>query len=184
MTLANAHHLGRIGHFAEMAVAQGLVSMHFVNVLSRPVVAPWGGGDGRLAPTRAALVCRWQGRAPFVLDFATSRVAQGKMRVAHNEGGRSSPGYADRRAWAPHHRPRRGRGAAIQRPVRRPDGVWRAQGLWHGRGLRAAGRRADRRRHLAPAGRQLLWSGSAPAVLNGMLTILIDPAEGWAHAGA
>src|SRR3954464_10865465 len=39
-TLANAHHLGRIGHFAEMATAKGLVSMHFVNVLSRPVVAP------------------------------------------------------------------------------------------------------------------------------------------------
>ena len=27
MTLAEAHHLGRIGHFAEMAVAQGLVTM-------------------------------------------------------------------------------------------------------------------------------------------------------------
>src|SRR3954463_6651843 len=34
MTLANAHHLGRIGHFAEMAVARGLVSIHFVNVQS------------------------------------------------------------------------------------------------------------------------------------------------------
>ena len=47
MTLRNAHHLGRIGHFAEMAVAQGLVALHFVNVLSRAVVAPWGGADGR-----------------------------------------------------------------------------------------------------------------------------------------
>src|SRR3954471_4101900 len=47
MTLGQAHHLGRIGHFAEMAVAQGLVSVHFVNVLSRPTVAPWGGADGR-----------------------------------------------------------------------------------------------------------------------------------------
>ena len=46
MALAESHHLGRIGHFAEMAVAEGLVSLHFVNVLSRPVVAPWGGGDG------------------------------------------------------------------------------------------------------------------------------------------
>src|SRR3954465_4180393 len=27
MALANAHHLGRIGHFAEMAVARGLVSI-------------------------------------------------------------------------------------------------------------------------------------------------------------
>jgi uncharacterized oxidoreductase len=28
-----------------------------------------------------------------VLDFATSRVAQGKMRVAHNEGRKVEPGY-------------------------------------------------------------------------------------------
>ena len=43
MTLAHAHHLGRIGHFSEMAVARGLIALHFVNVISRPVVAPWGG---------------------------------------------------------------------------------------------------------------------------------------------
>jgi uncharacterized oxidoreductase len=92
MTLANAHHLGRIGHFAEMAVAQGLVSMHFVNVLSRPVVAPWGGADGRFGTNPCCIGMPLKGRAPFVLDFATSRVAQGKMRVAHNEGNRSQPG--------------------------------------------------------------------------------------------
>jgi len=32
LALGNAHHIGRIGHWAEMAVAQGLVSIHFVNV--------------------------------------------------------------------------------------------------------------------------------------------------------
>jgi hydroxycarboxylate dehydrogenase B len=40
MTLSNSHHLGRIGHWAEMATAAGLVSMHFVNVMARPAVAP------------------------------------------------------------------------------------------------------------------------------------------------
>ena len=67
--------------------AQGLVSIHFVNVLSRPVVAPCGGGDGTLRH-QPVLRRRAAGRArePFVLDFATSRVAQGKMRVAHNKG--------------------------------------------------------------------------------------------------
>ncbi|MEY2801919.1 MAG: hypothetical protein RL513_1504, partial [Pseudomonadota bacterium] len=43
MTLAQAHHLGRIGHWAEMAVEAGLVSLHFVNVAANPAVAPWGG---------------------------------------------------------------------------------------------------------------------------------------------
>src|SRR5205085_7154375 len=93
MALANAHHLGRIGHFAEMAVERGLVAIHFVNVQSRPVVAPWGGGDGRYGTNPFTVGIPLAGRAPFVLDFATSRVAQGKMRVAHNEGRQVDPGY-------------------------------------------------------------------------------------------
>jgi hydroxycarboxylate dehydrogenase B len=93
MTLGQAHHLGRIGHWAEMAVAQGLVSIHFVNVLSRPVVAPWGGADGRYGTNPCCIGVPIEGREPFILDFATSRVAQGKMRVAHNEGRQVEPGY-------------------------------------------------------------------------------------------
>jgi hydroxycarboxylate dehydrogenase B len=92
MALARAHHLGRIGHFAEMAVDHGLVSLHFVNVLSRPVVAPWGGADGRFGTNPCCIGVPLAGREPFVLDFATSRVAQGKMRVAHNKGERVPEG--------------------------------------------------------------------------------------------
>ena len=47
MALGNAHHLGRIGAWAEQAVAAGLVSLHFVNVISRGIVAPYGGSDAR-----------------------------------------------------------------------------------------------------------------------------------------
>ena len=72
MTLGNAHHLGRIVHFAEMAVAQGLVSLHFVNVLSRPVVAPFGGADGRYGTNPCCIGVPLKGREPFMLDFATS----------------------------------------------------------------------------------------------------------------
>jgi uncharacterized oxidoreductase len=98
VALGNAHHLGRIGHFAEMAVAEGLVSLHFVNVLARPIVAAWGGGDGRYGtnPCCIGVPIGLQGtdqREPFVLDFATSRVAQGKMRVAHNKGEKVPDGY-------------------------------------------------------------------------------------------
>ncbi len=93
VALSRSHHLGRIGHFAEMAVAQGLVSVHFVNVLSRPVVAPFGGGDGRFGTNPCCIGVPIGNRAPFVLDFATSRVAQGKMRVAHNKGEQVPPGY-------------------------------------------------------------------------------------------
>jgi len=65
MTLGNAHHLGRIGQFAEMAVAQGLVSLHFVNVLSRPVVAPFGGADGRYGTNPCCIGVPLKGRELF-----------------------------------------------------------------------------------------------------------------------
>ena len=47
VALGNAHHLGRIGAWAETAAAAGLVSLHFVNVISRAIVAPHGGADAR-----------------------------------------------------------------------------------------------------------------------------------------
>jgi uncharacterized oxidoreductase len=87
VALGNAHHLGRIGAWAEQAAAAGLVSMHFVNVISRPIVAPFGGADARLGTNPfCAGVPLPGGRPPVILDFATSTIAQGKTRVAHNKG--------------------------------------------------------------------------------------------------
>jgi len=93
VSLSRAHHLGRIGHFAEMAAAEGLVSIHLVNVISAPVVAVWGGGIGRHGTNPFCIGVPITHREPFILDFATSRSAQGKMRVAHNTGKQVSPGF-------------------------------------------------------------------------------------------
>ncbi|MBW8906815.1 MAG: malate/lactate/ureidoglycolate dehydrogenase [Betaproteobacteria bacterium] len=86
MTLGNSHHLGRIGHWAEMAVAEGFVSIHFVNVISHARVAPYAGRDARFGTNPCTIGVPLPGEPPFVLDFATSAVAQGKLRVAHNKG--------------------------------------------------------------------------------------------------
>jgi hydroxycarboxylate dehydrogenase B len=86
MTLGNSHHLGRIGHWAEMAVAEGFISIHFVNVISHARVAPYGGRDARFGTNPCCIGVPLPGEAPFLLDFATSAVAQGKLRVAHNKG--------------------------------------------------------------------------------------------------
>jgi hydroxycarboxylate dehydrogenase B len=86
MALGNAHHLGRIGHWAEMAVAEGFVSIHFVNVISHARVAPYGGRDARFGTNPCCIAVPMPGEPPFVLDYATSAVAQGKLRVAHNKG--------------------------------------------------------------------------------------------------
>jgi uncharacterized oxidoreductase len=92
MTLGNSHHLGRIGAWAEMAVAAGFVSIHFVNVISHARVAPYGGRDARFGTNPCCIGVPLPGEPPFVLDYATSAVAQGKMRVAHNKGEKVPPG--------------------------------------------------------------------------------------------
>ena len=84
--LAHSHHLGRIGHWAEQCAADGLVSIHFVNVLSRPIVAPFGGRDARFGTNPFCVGVPRAGTDPIVLDFATSKIAQGKTRVAYNQG--------------------------------------------------------------------------------------------------
>jgi uncharacterized oxidoreductase len=169
MALANAHHLGRIGHFAEMAVERGLVSLHFVNVQSRPVVAPWGGGDGRYGTNPFCAGIPLAGRPPFILDFATSRVAQGKMRVAHNEGRQVDPGYLIDEQGRPTTNP----GVVV---VPQPGGMFGALlafGEHKGYGMAVA---------CELLGGALTGSGTwhrpadnLRAVINGMFTIVVDP---------
>jgi uncharacterized oxidoreductase len=169
VALSRSHHLGRIGHFAEMAVAQGLVSVHFVNVLSRPVVAPFGGGDGRFGTNPCCIGVPMGNRKPFILDFATSRVAQGKMRVAYNKGEQVPDGYLIDEKGHPTNNPgvvvvpqsnglfgalmtfgdHKGFGMAMACELL--GGALTGGGTWH--------READDKR----------------AVLNGMLTMIIDP---------
>ncbi len=170
MSLGNSHHLGRIGHFAEMAVAQGLVALHFVNVLSRPVVAPWGGADGRFGTNPCCIGIPLQGRDPFVLDFATSRVAQGKMRVAHNKGEQVAPGTL----IDEHGRPTTDPGVVVVPQTNGLLGALLTFGEHKGYGMAVACELLGG----ALSGGGTWHRPSDPAVkavLNGMLTILIDP---------
>jgi len=93
VALGNSHHLGRIGAWAEQAAAAGLVSLHFVNVVSRSIVAPHGGADARFGTNPFCAGVPLPGRPPVILDFATSVIAQGKTRVAHNKSEAVAPGY-------------------------------------------------------------------------------------------
>lgn len=86
MGLRASHHLGRVGHWAEQACAEGLISIHFVNVLSKPLVAPHGGYDARFGTNPFTIGLPVPGAPPLVLDFATSAIAMGKVRVALNKG--------------------------------------------------------------------------------------------------
>src|SRR5712672_313659 len=90
VALRNAGHIGRVGDWAEMAAAEGLVSIHFVNAAGSLLVAPYGGVQKRLSTAPYCVGIPRQGQDPIVLDFATSIVAEGKVLVA-SRGGKKLP---------------------------------------------------------------------------------------------
>src|SRR5258708_11969620 len=90
VTLRNAGHVGRVGDWAEMAAAEGLVSVHFVNASGSVLVAPYGGVDRRFSTAPYCVGIPRPGEDPLVLDFATSIVAEGKVLVA-SQGGKKVP---------------------------------------------------------------------------------------------
>ena len=165
MALANAHHLCRIGAWAEMAVAAGLVSIHFVNVISRPIVAPWGGRDARFGTNPFAVGIPMPGREPIVLDLATSVIAQGKARVAYNTGQPLASGQMLDDRGRPTTDPKFG--------VVEPYGALQTFGEHKGYGLALV---CELLGGALAGGRATQGPGSGQQrVLNGMLTILIDP---------
>src|SRR5207247_2251825 len=84
MTLANAHHVGRVGAYGELACAAGLVSLHFVNVADhRGLVAPFRGSDGRFSTNPVCIALPGTDRQPpLLLDMATSAVLIDPARLA------------------------------------------------------------------------------------------------------
>jgi uncharacterized oxidoreductase len=90
IALRNAGHIGRVGDWAEMAAAEGLVSVHFVNAAGSLLVAPFGGVQKRLSTAPYCVGIPRKGQDPIVLDFATSIVAEGKVLVA-SRGGKKLP---------------------------------------------------------------------------------------------
>jgi uncharacterized oxidoreductase len=84
IALRNAGHIGRVGAYAEQAIEAGLISIHFVNVAGSVLVAPFGGTERRFSTAPFSVGVPTD--PPVVLDFATSRVAEGKVLVASNGG--------------------------------------------------------------------------------------------------
>ena len=167
MALGRSHHLGRIGQWGEQAVAQGLISINFVNVISRAIVAPFGGADARFGTNPVCIAIPLPGEAPLVLDMATSAVAQGKIRVAHNKGEKVSPEWLIDHHGNPTPDPRYG--------VIEPFGALRTFGLHKGYGLALVCELLGGA--LTGGGTWHSEDKSKRRVWNGMLSILIDPAR-------
>jgi len=166
IALGNSHHLGRIGAWAEQAAAAGLVSLHFVNVISRAIVAPHGGSDARFGTNPFCAGVPLPGRDPVILDFATSMIAQGKTRVAHNKGEQVAADCLIDNQGQPTRDPRYA--------VVPPFGALLTFGGYKGFGMALMCELLGGA--LAAGATQRTDDSSKRRVLNGMFSVLLDPA--------
>ncbi len=87
IALRNSGHLGRIGDWAEMAAAAGVIALHFVNTTGIGLlVAPFGGIERRMSTNPVAIGVPMADGPPLMLDCATSIVAEGKILNAMSGG--------------------------------------------------------------------------------------------------
>ena len=92
----NSGHIGRIGDWAEMAAAEGLVSIHFVTAAGSVLVAPYGGVERRLSTAPYCVGIPRPGQAPVVLDFAHLGGGRGKSAGRQPWRQEAAEGRADR----------------------------------------------------------------------------------------
>lgn len=90
----NCNHIGRLGEWVEIAANEGLAALGFCNGGGKGgLVTPHGGAQRRLGTNPFASAFPLPDHGPIVVDFATSGVAEGKVRVARNTDKQMPPGY-------------------------------------------------------------------------------------------
>jgi LDH2 family malate/lactate/ureidoglycolate dehydrogenase len=94
VTFLRTGHIGRLGEYAEQAARSGCIGLITVGGGSREGggILPHGGAEGRLGTNPLAVGVPTGDETPFVLDFATSVIADGKVRVARSRGVDLPPG--------------------------------------------------------------------------------------------
>jgi len=85
--LFNCNHIGRLGEWVQLAAERGFIGLAFCNG-GRPggLVTPYGGSGRALGTNPIAAAVPIADRPPVVIDLSTSVVAEGKVRVARNQG--------------------------------------------------------------------------------------------------
>lgn len=88
VSLTRLNHIGRLGEYAEQAARAGcigIVTSGSAEPGQEPTV-PYGGAKGALGTNPIAAGVPAGDRPPFILDYATSVIAVGKIHVAHSRG--------------------------------------------------------------------------------------------------
>ena len=91
--IVNSGHVGRLGEWVTMATVEDCIGLAFCNLGGRTgIVAPFGGTKRLLGTNPLAAGIPMEGKPPIIVDFATSVVAEGKVKIAFNKGAELPPG--------------------------------------------------------------------------------------------
>lgn len=111
VSIRNCTHIGRLGHYVEVAAARGFISMVTWGA-GKPITwgppkpafhlaAPFGGAAPALSTNPFAFGVPTGDGAPFVADFATTVIANAKAWVLRDRGEPLPPGSAVNRDGVP-----------------------------------------------------------------------------------
>ena len=93
--LVQSNHIGRLGHYVEMAAAEGMISMVCLGGqgAKSPTAVPYGGREKLLHTNPIAMGFPGGEGPPMFFDFATTTVAGTKVVNAHRLNQELPPGY-------------------------------------------------------------------------------------------
>ena len=93
VSLVQTHHIGRLGHYAEMAAAEGMISMVWAGGqgAEKPAAVPYGGRKPLFHTNPIAMGLPTGSQAPVIIDFATSATAGVKVVNAYNRNQQLPP---------------------------------------------------------------------------------------------
>jgi hydroxycarboxylate dehydrogenase B len=85
VSVVQAGHTGRLAAFTERAARRDVVMFMAIGTVSQPITAPYGGSAPALGTNPIAFSIPNPGGPPISLDFATSAIAAGKIKVARDK---------------------------------------------------------------------------------------------------
>lgn len=89
VSFVRGHHIGRLGEWAELAARRGCIGIIASGRGGGPDggdILPYGGKESQLGTNPIAIGVPTGDDAPFVMDYATSVIAGGKVLVARSKG--------------------------------------------------------------------------------------------------
>jgi LDH2 family malate/lactate/ureidoglycolate dehydrogenase len=101
--VVNCNHVGRVGEYPERAAREGVLLFATCGLVGGRYArtAPFGGRSGVLSTNPIAIGIPASARAPMIVDFATTVVAEGKVQVARAKGAELPPGAIMDKAGRP-----------------------------------------------------------------------------------